>query len=135
MTMPATMVEAAEALRAGRMSATDLVDLSLKAIAIHDATTHAFIRVDEDAARAAARTVDAERAAGIDRGPLHGLPISLKDLIDVAGEPTTAASKVFAGRVADADAPITARLRGAGAVLIGKTNLHEFALGTTNDSV
>jgi aspartyl-tRNA(Asn)/glutamyl-tRNA(Gln) amidotransferase subunit A len=133
MTMPATMVEAAEALRAGRISATDLVDLSLKAIAIHNAATHAFIRVDEDTARAAARTVDTERAAGIDRGPLHGLPISLKDLIDVAGEPTTAASKVFAGRIADADAPITARLRAAGAVLIGKTNLHEFALGTTSE--
>src|SRR5688572_30178461 len=133
MTMPATLAEAAAAMRAGRISATDLVELSLNAIATHDASTHAFIRVDADAARASARQLDAERAAGGDRGPLHGLPISLKDLIDVAGAPTTAASKVFANRVADSDAPITQRLRAAGAVLIGKTNLHEFALGTTSE--
>ena len=131
--MPATMAEAAAAMRAGRISAADLVDLSLGAIASHNAATHAFIRVDGDSARAAARQLDAERAAGGDRGPLHGLPISLKDLIDVAGAPTTAASKVFADRVAESDAPITQRLRAAGAVLIGKTNLHEFALGTTSE--
>ncbi len=133
MTLPATMVEAAAALRAGRLTATDLVQLSLKAIAIHDPSTHAFIRVDADAAMAAATAADAERAAGVDRGPLHGLPLSLKDLIDVADQPTTAASRVFSGRVASADAPVTARLRAAGAVLLGKTNLHEFALGTTSE--
>lgn len=133
MTMPTTMVEAAAALRARSLSATDLVELSLKAIDVHNAPTHAFIRVDADTARACARAVDEERAAGVDRGPLHGLPVSLKDLIDVAGQPTTAASKLFAHRVADADAPITARLHAAGAVLIGKTNLHEFALGTTSE--
>ena len=133
MTMPASMAEAAAAMRAGRVSATDLVDLSLTAIASHNADTHAFIRVDGDGARAAARQMDDERAAGGDRGPLHGIPISLKDLIDVAGVPTTAASKVLTDRVAESDAPITQRLRAAGAVLIGKTNLHEFALGTTSE--
>ena len=133
MTMPASMAEAATALRAGRLSASDLVESSLKAIEKHNAATHAFIRVDADGARASARKMDAERIAGADRGPLHGLPISLKDLIDVAGVPTTAASNVFADRVAPADAPITQRLRAAGAVLIGKTNLHEFALGTTSE--
>lgn len=133
MTMPATMAEAAAAMRAGRISATDLVESSLNAIDTHNAATHAFIRVDGDAARASARELDAERAAGGDRGPLHGLPISLKDLIDVAGQPTTAASRVFADRIAKSDAPITQRLRAAGAVLIGKTNLHEFALGTTSE--
>ncbi|HUR21861.1 MAG TPA: amidase [Vicinamibacterales bacterium] len=133
MTMPATMAEAAAAMRAGRISATDLVDLSLSAIARHNPGTHAFIRVDADTARASARQLDDERAAGGDRGPLHGLPISLKDLIDVAGAPTTGASRVFADRVAESDAPITQRLRAAGAVLIGKTNLHEFALGTTSE--
>ena len=133
MTMPASMAEAATALRAGRLSASDLVESSLDAIAKHNDATHAFIRVDTDGARASARQMDAERAAGGDRGPLHGLPISLKDLIDVAGVPTTAASKVFADRVASTDAPITQRLRAAGAVLIGKTNLHEFALGTTSE--
>ena len=84
-------------------------------------------------ARAAARRVDAERARGIDRGPLHGIPISLKDLIDVAGEVTTAASRVLADRVAPADAPVVTRLREAGAIILGKTNLHEFALGTTSE--
>jgi aspartyl-tRNA(Asn)/glutamyl-tRNA(Gln) amidotransferase subunit A len=69
----------------------------------------------------------------VDRGPLHGIPISLKDLIDVAGLPTTAASRVRAGHVAAADAPIVTRLRDAGAVIVGKTNLHEFALGTTSE--
>jgi len=133
MTMPRTMVEAAAALRSATTTAVELVELSLQAIARHNDATHAFIRVDADAARDAARVADAERAAGLDRGPLHGLPLSLKDLIDVAGEPTTAASKVFADRIPDQDAPITARLRAAGAVLIGKTNLHEFALGTTSE--
>jgi aspartyl-tRNA(Asn)/glutamyl-tRNA(Gln) amidotransferase subunit A len=133
MTLPATMVEAAAALREGRLTATNLVELSLQAIATHDAATHAFIRVDAAAALAAARAMDAERANGLDRGPLHGLPISLKDLIDVAGQPTTAASKVFADRTAMADAPVTTRLRAAGAIVLGKTNLHEFALGTTSE--
>ncbi len=133
MTLPATMVEAAAALRAGRLTATTLVERSLDAIARHNAATHAFIRVDAEGAFAAARVADRERADGIDRGPLHGLPISLKDLIDVSGQPTTAGSRVFADRVATADAPVTARLRQAGAVLLGKTNLHEFALGTTSE--
>jgi aspartyl-tRNA(Asn)/glutamyl-tRNA(Gln) amidotransferase subunit A len=133
MTMPATMAEAAAAMRAGRISATDLVELSLNAIDTHNAATHAFIRIDGDAARASARHLDDERATGGDRGPLHGMPISVKDLIDVKGLPTTAASKILADNVAESDAPITQRLRSAGAVLIGKTNLHEFALGTTSE--
>ena len=74
-----------------------------------------------------------EIAAGRLRGPLHGIPISLKDLIDQRGVPTTAASRVREGHVAAEDAPVTARLREAGAVLVGKTNLHEFAFGTTSD--
>src|SRR6185312_3622302 len=106
---------------------------ALAAIDEHGARTNAFILVDADGARAAARAVDEERRRGVDRGPLHGMPISLKDLIDVAGQPTTAASRVRGGHVAAADAPIVTRLREAGVVLIGKTNLHEFALGPTND--
>ena len=84
-------------------------------------------------AREQARRADEDIAAGRYRGPLHGVPISLKDLIDVKGTPTTAASRVREGHVAAADAPVVTRLREAGAVLIGKTNLHEFALGTTNE--
>ena len=114
-------------------SAADRVDASLAAIAEHGARTNAFILVDADGARNAARVVDDERRRGVDRGPLHGMPISIKDLIDVAGQPTTAASRVRAGHVAARDATVVRRLREAGAVLMGKTNLHEFALGTTSE--
>jgi len=114
-------------------TATELLDASLAAIAEHGARTNAFILVDADGARAAARAVDDERRRGVDRGPLHGMPISIKDLIDIAGQPTTAASRVRAGHVAAKDATVVRRLREAGAVLIGKTNLHEFALGTTSE--
>jgi aspartyl-tRNA(Asn)/glutamyl-tRNA(Gln) amidotransferase subunit A len=114
-------------------SAVDLVDASLAAIAEHGARTNAFILVDAEGARAAARAVDEERRRGIDRGPLHGMPISVKDLIDVAGQPTTAASRVRAGHVARRDATIVQRLHEAGVIIIGKTNLHEFALGPTSE--
>lgn len=133
MPTPVTLVEAAAALRAKTCTAVELLDHALQAISRHDASSHAFIRVDAEAAREAAAAADAELAAGRDRGPLHGLPISLKDLIDVAGQPTTAASRVFADRIATHDAEVTTRLKAAGAVLIGKTNLHEFALGTTSE--
>jgi aspartyl-tRNA(Asn)/glutamyl-tRNA(Gln) amidotransferase subunit A len=106
-------------------TSADQVDASLAAIAEHGARTNAFILVDADGARAAARAADDERRRGVDRGPLHGMPISIKDLIDIAGQPTTAASKVRAGHVASGDATVVQRLRNAGAVLIGKTNLHE----------
>ena len=114
-------------------TASDLVEASLDAIARHNPTTNAFILVDAEGARAAARAADDERRRGIDRGPMHGTPISIKDLIDIAGQPTTAGSRVRAGQIAEKDAPVVQRLREAGAVLIGKTNLHEFALGTTSE--
>jgi aspartyl-tRNA(Asn)/glutamyl-tRNA(Gln) amidotransferase subunit A len=94
---------------------------------------NAFITVVDKEAREQARAADREIRCGAYRGPLHGIPISLKDLIDQHGVPTTAASRVREGHVAACDAPITARLREAGAVLVGKTNLHEFAFGTTSD--
>ena len=114
-------------------TATELLEEALAAIAEHNPRTNAFVLVDEAGARAAARAVDEERRRGVDRGPLHGMPISVKDLIDVAGQPTTAASRVRRGHVAAHDASVVQRLREAGAVLIGKTNLHEFALGTTSE--
>ena len=126
-----TIAAAAAALRSGTVSSADLIDASLQAVDRHNARTNAFIRIDAAAARSSARLADDERKQGIDRGPLHGVPISLKDLIDVAGQTTTAASRVLNDRVATADAPVVTRLRDAGAIVIGKTNLHEFALGTT----
>lgn len=114
-------------------TASDRVEASLQAIDQNNEHTNAFILVDAEGARAAARAVDEERRRGVDRGPLHGMPMSIKDLIDVAGQPTTAGSRVRARHIADRDAPVITRLREAGAVLIGKTNLHEFALGTTSE--
>jgi len=96
-------------------------------------TLNAFITVFDADAMQQARALDEELKAGRSRGPLHGRTISVKDLIDVAGFPTTAASRVRAGHIARSDAVVVTRLREAGAVIIGKTNLHEFALGTTSD--
>ena len=133
--MPAftTIAAAARALERGETTAVALVDTCQAAIAQHGARTNAFIQVDAAQARASAIESDRERSHGETRGPLHGIPISIKDLIDIAGQPTTAASRVLADRVATADATVISRLRGAGAILFGKTNLHEFALGTTSE--
>ena len=133
--MPAerTIAQLAQALRSREISAAAVCDDCLAAITERNPSLNAFITVLADQAREQARRLDDEIAAGRYRGPLHGVPISLKDLIDVKDSPTTAASRVRAGHVALADAPIVTRLKDAGAVLIGKTNLHEFALGTTNE--
>ena len=130
---PGTIAELARALEARELTAERVTERCLQAIAARNPALNAFITVMADEARAQARQADAEMAAGRRRGPLHGVPISLKDLIDVSGVPTTAASRVREGHRAPTDAPIVARLRAAGAVLIGKNNLHEFAFGTTNE--
>jgi hypothetical protein len=111
---PGTIAAAAAALRAGTVSSAALVEASLAAIDRHQSATNAFITVDPQGARAAAAAVDAERARGVDRGPLHGIPISLKDLIDQQGLVTSAASRVLATNVAAADAPLVSRLKDAG---------------------
>jgi aspartyl-tRNA(Asn)/glutamyl-tRNA(Gln) amidotransferase subunit A len=133
MSEPVSIAGLAQALRAGEVTAETLTDRCLAAIGERNPSLNAFISVFEQDAREQARRADAELAAGQDRGPLHGIPVSLKDLIDVAGTTTTAGSRVRAGHVAATDAPIVRRLREAGAILVGKTNLHEFALGTTNE--
>ena len=133
MSKPQTMVELGRAIAAGQATAERVTQECLQAIATHNASLNAFIRVLADEALAAARRADADIAAGRSRGPLHGVPVSLKDLIDMRGVPTTAASRVREGHVAAADAPVVTRLREAGALIVGKTNLHEFALGTTNE--
>jgi aspartyl-tRNA(Asn)/glutamyl-tRNA(Gln) amidotransferase subunit A len=134
--MPAdahTIRELARLIRAGTLSAEEATERCLARIAERDTDINAFITVMADEARAQAREADREIAAGRDRGPLHGVPISLKDLIDVRGIPTTAASRVRSEHVASRDAFITTQLRQAGGVFVGKTNLHEFAFGTTNE--
>lgn len=128
-----TLAELSKALRARTVTAAAVTAHCLARIAERNPSLNAFIAVHADAARADADQADREIAAGRYRGPLHGVPISLKDLIDLEGTPTTAASRVRDGHVAGADAVVTSRLREAGAVIIGKTNLHEFAFGTTNE--
>lgn len=128
-----TIVEAARRLRAGTLTSVALTEACLARIASDGARLNAFITVTADDARAQAAEADRERAAGHDRGPLHGIPIAIKDLVDMAGLPTTAASRVREGHIADRDAPLIEQLRRAGAVFVGKTNLHEFAMGTTNE--
>jgi aspartyl-tRNA(Asn)/glutamyl-tRNA(Gln) amidotransferase subunit A len=130
---PRTIVELSSALRARKTTAERATDHCLRRIEESDAGMNAFITVLADQARAQAREADRELKDGRDRGPLHGVPISLKDLFDLAGTPTTAASRVRTGHVATQDAVVVARLREAGAVFVGKTNLHEFALGPTNE--
>ncbi len=120
-------------LRAGDLTAVEVTDACLRRIDADDARLNAFIRVMADDARRQAGDADRDLAAGRDRGPLHGVPIAIKDLVDIRGIPTTAASRVREGHVAPSDAPIIARLRQAGAIFIGKTNLHEFAYGTTSE--
>jgi aspartyl-tRNA(Asn)/glutamyl-tRNA(Gln) amidotransferase subunit A len=128
-----TIAELSRALAAGDVTALALTDRCLQQIADRNPSINAFITVLADQARDQAREADREIAAGRRRGPLHGIPISLKDLIDLRGTPTTAASRVRQGHVAAADAAVVRRLREAGAVIVGKTNLHEFAFGTTNE--
>ena len=130
---PQTISELSRALKSRQTTAEDVVERCLQRIAERNPTLNAFITVFDDEAREQARAADREIAAGRHRGPLHGVPISLKDLFDVRGAVTTAASRVRQAHVADRDATAVAVLREAGAVIIGKTNLHEFALGTTNE--
>jgi aspartyl-tRNA(Asn)/glutamyl-tRNA(Gln) amidotransferase subunit A len=114
-------------------SAVKNVADAFERIAQLNAPLNAFITLFEAEAMDQARALDEELRQGRSRGPLHGRTISLKDLIDVKGVPTTAASRVRAGHIAPADATLVTRLREAGAIIIGKTNLHELALGTTSD--
>jgi aspartyl-tRNA(Asn)/glutamyl-tRNA(Gln) amidotransferase subunit A len=128
-----TITEFGRKLRAHELTAEQATEDCLRRIEADNARLNAFILVMGDEARAQARAADRELAAGRDHGPLHGVPISLKDLLDVRGTPTTAASHVRDGHIAERDAPSVAHLRQAGAVFVGKTNLHEFAFGTTNE--
>ena len=120
-------------LRTRELTAVRVTEECLRRIEADNPRLNAFILVMADDALRRAREADQELAAGHDRGPLHGVPISIKDLLDIRGVPTTAASRVREGHVADRDAPAIVHLRQAGAVLIGKTNLHEFAFGTTSE--
>lgn len=124
-----SIAAAGKALREGRLSAVALVEQALVRIARDDPAINAFIRVEGEAALRAAARADALLADGIDLGPLHGIPYAVKDVVDVAGLPTTCHSHLMLDNVAAADAHVVQRLRAGGAVLLGKLATHEFALG------
>lgn len=131
--LPSTIEGLAHAFRSRRLTSADVTAHCLQIIGARNPALNAFIDVFTDDALQQAREANVDMGRGGYRGPLHGVPVALKDLIDVAGKRTTAASRVRDRHVAAGDATIVSRLRDAGAVLIGKNNLHEFALGTTNE--
>jgi aspartyl-tRNA(Asn)/glutamyl-tRNA(Gln) amidotransferase subunit A len=122
-----TCTSAAAALRSGELSPLDLVERCLARIDRHEPQIHAWVMVDGEGARKDARRLADELARGFDRGPLHGIPIGIKDIIDVEGWPTLAGSPLRAGHRARRDAELVARLRRAGAIILGKTVTCEFA--------
>lgn len=129
-----TILEAARLLRAKKVSSVELVEESLRRIAELDPNINAFLTVTGESACEAARLADHELARGYDRGPLHGIPIALKDLFCTRGVRTTAGSKLFADYIPDHDATVVERLAAAGAVAVGKTNMHELAYGITSNN-
>ena len=129
MTDPAdlSLTEAAIALRAGTLTSRALTEATLARIAARNPKLHAFTHIAASALEQADRA-DAILAAGDTPGPLCGIPVAVKDLIDVAGQPATSGSRVLGGRIADTDASAIARLRAQGAILIGKVATYEFAM-------
>jgi Asp-tRNA(Asn)/Glu-tRNA(Gln) amidotransferase A subunit family amidase len=122
------LAEAAELIRAKRLSPVEYVTALLARIERHDGKYNAFIALTPERALTAARAAEAEIAAGRWRGPFHGMPYALKDIIDVEGLPTTAHSKILMGNIARRHAVVTERLEAAGGVLLGKLSTHEFAI-------
>ncbi|OMI36945.1 Asp-tRNA(Asn)/Glu-tRNA(Gln) amidotransferase GatCAB subunit A [Streptomyces sparsogenes] len=126
-----SLTAASEAIRTRKLSPVELVDSVLDRLAKVEPQLEAYVTVTPEQARRAAREAERDVAAGRLRGPLQGIPMGLKDLIDVAGAATTASSRVRADHRADTDSTVAARLAAAGAILIGKTHTHEFAYGLT----
>jgi len=130
-TMPTleTIVDLSPRLRRKEVSPVEVTRACLNRIEKLNPTLNAFITVTAESALAEARAAEIELSRGEWRGPLHGIPVAVKDLIDTAGTPTTAASALYQNRIPTEDAEVVRRLRQAGAVILGKNNLHEFAYG------
>src|SRR6202790_652844 len=136
----ATIAEIARLFRAGRLSPVELTELMLARIERHNPTLNTYITVTDELARVQAKRAEAElgitgkQKTRTDRGLLHGIPLSLKDNICTEGIRTTAGSKILRDYFPELDAPVVTRLKQAGAVLLGKANMHEFAYGVTNNN-
>jgi aspartyl-tRNA(Asn)/glutamyl-tRNA(Gln) amidotransferase subunit A len=129
-----TAAELAARVAAGEVSAVEVAQAHLDRIAAVDAKLHAFLHVDADGALAAARRVDAARAAGVPLGPLAGVPLAMKDVVVTKDLPTTAGSKILQGWRPPYDATISRRIKDAGILMLGKTNMDEFAMGSSTEN-
>ena len=129
-----TILEAAAALRARKVSSAELTSAAFDSIARLNPKLNAFLTPMEESARARARNADSEIARGVDLGPLHGIPVAVKDVFATKGVRTTCGSSLFADFVPGHDAAVVERLAAAGAVLIGKTGMHELAYGITSNN-
>lgn len=128
-----TISELSEKLAAGKCSSVDIVTDVLAAIDAADGTVGAYLTIDRDSALEQARAADAARAAG-KTAPMLGIPVAVKDLLNVKGQPCTCASKILEGYTAPYDATVIAKLREAGAVLLGRVNMDEFAMGSSTEN-
>jgi aspartyl-tRNA(Asn)/glutamyl-tRNA(Gln) amidotransferase subunit A len=129
-----TITELAPLLRDRKASPVEVTEAYLERIEHLDPRLNSYILVTADAARESARQAEQEIAHGDYRGPLHGVPLGVKDLFDLAGTPTTLGSKILRNNVAANDATVVQRLKEAGTVMLGKHNLHEFAFGITSEN-
>ena len=129
-----TAAETAAAIAAGEVSAVEVAQAHLDRIDAVDKKVNAFLHVDTEGALKAARAVDDRRARGEELGPLAGVPLALKDVFTMQGVPTTCGSKILEGWIPPYDATLTTRLKDAGIVVLGKTNMDEFAMGSSTEN-
>jgi aspartyl-tRNA(Asn)/glutamyl-tRNA(Gln) amidotransferase subunit A len=129
-----TAAQTADVIAGGEASAVEVAQAHLDRIAAIDEKVHAFLHVDTEGALAAARAVDDKRAKGERQGPLAGVPLALKDIFTTEGVPTTVGSKILDGWIPQYDATVTRRLKEAGVVILGKTNMDEFAMGSSTEN-